>query len=299
MGGKVLLEALGELADVDVDFLGCGLFWIGCAGGVGEEGLGEFLGGADGELAADDLVRGELLGIGVFQGEDGLGVADGDLALGEVDLDVRVEIEQAHRVGDGGAGFADAGGDLFLLEGEFLGEPDVSGGFLDGVEILALEVLDEGHFQNIPVRCDALDDRDGGEAEFLRSAPAALTGDEFVFPIHQARDERLDDAVLADGLDEIIERRIDELVARLERGGNDIVDGDVSHPWRIVCRIGRWISGKGGVLFDKGAESFAECLFCHGVRSVVKTLREGKRISTHRRKISKKFVRIPSRNRDA
>ncbi len=83
--------------------------------GLGEEGLGEFLCCADGELAANDLVGGELLAFRIFQGEDGFRMADGDLALGEVDLDVLVKIEQAHGVGDRGAGFADAGGDLFLF----------------------------------------------------------------------------------------------------------------------------------------------------------------------------------------
>ena len=176
----------------------------------------EFFRGADRELAADDLVCGELLAIGVFQGEDGFCMADGDLALGEIHLDVLVEIEEAHGVCDGGAGFADAGGDFFLLEGEFLGEADVAGCFFNGIEIFALKVLDESHLEDVSVGGGALDDGDGGEAEFFGGAPAAFTGDEFVFPLNEACDEWLDDAVLADGFDEIVEGCIDKLVPRLE-----------------------------------------------------------------------------------
>lgn len=143
-------------------------------------------------------------------------MADGNLALGEVNLNVRVEVEQPHGVSDGGAGFTDAGGDFFLLEGEFLGEADVAGGFFDGVEIFTLEVLDESHFEDVAIRGSALDDGDGGQAEFFRSSPAAFTCDEFVFSIDQTCDEWLDDAVLADGVDEVIEGCVDELVPRLQ-----------------------------------------------------------------------------------
>lgn len=92
VGGEVLLKAFRKLADLDVDFLGGGLPRIGGAGGVGEEGLGELLCGADGELTADDLVGGEFLAIRVFEGEDCFCVADGDLALGEVGLNILVEV---------------------------------------------------------------------------------------------------------------------------------------------------------------------------------------------------------------
>lgn len=67
VGGEVLLKAFCELTDVDIDFFGCCFFCVGFAGGVGEEGLGEFLCCADGEFTADDLVGGEFLGVGIFQ----------------------------------------------------------------------------------------------------------------------------------------------------------------------------------------------------------------------------------------
>jgi len=278
VGSEVFLEALGEGTDLDVDFLWWEFFRIWFAGGIVEEGLGEFLGGADGELAADDLIGGEFLGVGIFEGEDSFCMADGDLALGEVALNIGVEIEEAHRVGDGCARLADAGGNFLLFQGEFLGKADVASSFFNWVEVFALEVLDESHLEDITVGGSALDDRDCGEAEFFGCPPTAFTGNEFVFPINKTGDERLDDTVLADGIDKVIEWCVDEMRPRLERGRDDVVDGDFTDPWRVVVVTGRGISGEGLVFFDEGSESFAECLFCHGVKIVDESWGEGKLI---------------------
>ena len=78
-------EPVGDGADVDVHLAGGGCF-TGLAGFVGfavEQGLREFFSGADGELAADDLVGGEELGVVVLDGEDGFGMADGEAGLGD------------------------------------------------------------------------------------------------------------------------------------------------------------------------------------------------------------------------
>ena len=58
MGGKVLAKAVGDGADVDVHLAGDRAFsrLAGLVGIAVEVGLGELFGGADGELAADDLV---------------------------------------------------------------------------------------------------------------------------------------------------------------------------------------------------------------------------------------------------
>ncbi len=234
VGGEMFLKTLGQGANVNVDFLGRGFFRVRIAGGIGEQGLGEFFGGADGQFAADDLIRGEFLGFGILDGENGFGVADGDLALGEMDLDILVEVQQAHGIRHGGAGFADAGGDFFLFEGEFLGESDVTGGFLDGIEVFALKVFNQCHFQHITIGCGALDDGNVGETEFGGCSPPAFTCDEFVFSINQTTDQRLDDSVLADRIHEIVQRSFDELMTRLERRGNNVFDGDLAHAWRII-----------------------------------------------------------------
>jgi hypothetical protein len=198
-------------------------------------------------------------------------MADGEAALGDLELDVAMEIEQAHRIGDAGAGFADAAGDFILFEREFPGEADVAGGFFHRVEVFALEILDERHFQHIAVGRLAFDDRDGGESEFAGGAPAAFAGDEFEFAIHRADDQRLDDAVLADRLDEVIERGFAELDARLQRAGNDHAVRHVADPFEIL-RSDRVIEDRRGHAFpDECSESFSECLFRHGAGRITQS----------------------------
>ncbi len=73
------------------------------------------------------------------------------------------------------------------------------GGF-DGVEVLALDVLDQRDFQE-PVIGDVLDDdRDVREAGEFRGAPAALSRDQLESVTDAADDERLDDSVGPNGL---------------------------------------------------------------------------------------------------
>jgi hypothetical protein len=84
--------------------------------------------------------------------------------------------------------------------------------------------------------------------------------------------------VLADGIHQIVQWRIDELEARLERGRDDVVDGDFAYTWGFIFAAGRILSGERLIFFDESAESFAECGFCHGAVSVGESFGEGKRI---------------------
>ena len=278
VGGEVLAEAVGEGADVDVHFALTGFFGIGgIAVFIGrsiEEGLGEFFRGAHGELAADDLIGGEELGILILDGKNGFGMANGEAALGDEQLHIAVEIEQAHGIGDAGAGLADTAGDLVLFEGEFLGKAHVAFGFFHGIEVLALEVLDEGHLEHIAVGGLTLDDGHGGESEFAGSTPAAFAGDELELAIHGAHDERLDDAVLADGLDEVVQRGFAELEAWLQGTGHHHVERDIAHALEILRRDRRVERGCGCAFADECAESFSECLFRHGGRSITQSRRQ-------------------------
>ena len=151
-----------------------------------------------------------------------LGVAGRELLAGEQRLHRRGEVEQAHGVGDGGAVFADALGDVFLAQVELAGEAHEGLRFLDRVEVLALQVLDERHLQDIAVALD-LDDahRDLLEPELDGRAPAAFAGDELQLAPDLAHDERLDNPVLADRIDQLLELLGLELLARLERAGDD------------------------------------------------------------------------------
>src|SRR5690606_5612904 len=100
-----------------------------------------------------------------------------------------------------------------LLEGQ---------GAIDGVEVFALKVLDDGELKLLLFGLLALadDDRYLGEAGQFGGAQTSLTGDEFVFAIESAvlaralaagDGQRLQDAVHPDRLRQLLELGLIEL----------------------------------------------------------------------------------------
>ena len=188
-------------------------------------------------------------------------MADGEPLLLEEGLDFRGQVEEAHRVGDGGPALADALGDVFLGEAEVFVQALVGGGLFNGIEILALEILDEGELEDLAVGGFPDDDRSFPELEFGGGTPAAFAGDELVLGAHFADDEGLDDAALADALDEFLQVLDAEIGPRLERAGNDLVERKGLDAFAKFLD-GRW-SGHPGV--DQCTQPSAECWFCHHV----------------------------------
>ena len=78
-----------------------------------------------------------------LQTEQHLGVTDGEKILHHPGLDLRVEIEQSHRVGDRGAALADFLCNVFLPHPELTGEPGISLRFFNRIEVGALKILDQ------------------------------------------------------------------------------------------------------------------------------------------------------------
>ena len=262
VGSEVSLETILDLLEGGGE--GVGVWGGGASGGFGEAGLeevigDEFFGGANGEMGADDFFGGEELFVGGFDGEEDFGVSDGEEILGEPGLELFVEVEEADGVGDGGATFADFEGDIFLAEMEFLGEASEGFGFFDGVEVFALEIFDEGEFEDFLIGSFANDEGGFGEARALGGAPASFSGNEFEEIAAFAGDEGLDDAVFFDGENEFVEMFVAEDGARLERGSDDAVEGNDLEPFAIFDG-GFWGSDPG---IDESAVTFTECCFCH------------------------------------
>ena len=158
------------------------------------------LGLADVQAVLQDALGGELLVLFAGQAENDLGVADREPAVAEVALDSGRQFEQAQGIGHHGAALADLGGDFLLRELELLDELRVALGFLDRVEVLALQIFDERQFEHRAVVGLADDDGDFRQAEQLGGAPAAFAGDQFEMAVAFADDERLDDALFLDGI---------------------------------------------------------------------------------------------------
>ena len=131
-------------------------------------------------------------------GEDGAGMAHGEALLGDEELYMLGQAEEAKHIGDGAALFAGAFADLIVAEVQFAAEAFEGVGDFNRVEVFALDVLDEGNFEEAVVG-EVLDD-DGyfGEASESGGTPAAFARDELIAVIFPANDEWLDDAVGGD-----------------------------------------------------------------------------------------------------
>ena len=131
------------------------------------------------------------------------------------------EVEQAERVRDGRSGAADARRDVVLAEPELVDQLAVGLGRLERVEVLALEVLDEGELELLAIGELADDRRDAVEAGRLRGAQPPLAGDELVAVDRLGDEDRLEDAVLGDARGQRREALGVEPLARLVRVRRD------------------------------------------------------------------------------
>jgi hypothetical protein len=157
-------------------------------------------------------------------------MAHGKAMLGEEHLNITGEPEQPEHIGDCGPVFARALCNLLVAELVFPCQAVEGLGDLNGIQILALDVLNEGDFHEPVVGIVLNDDRNLGKAGKFGGAPAALSGDELVAGTGGADDQRLDNAVFADGLGEFLEAVGLEDGARLQGIGVDIADGNPE--WR-------------------------------------------------------------------
>ena len=82
-----------------------------------------------------------------------------------------------------------------MAQAVFAGEPVKSMRYFDRVQVFALNVFDERHFQQAFI-CEILyDDRNFGQTGQASCSPASLARDELVAILFASNDERLDDAV--------------------------------------------------------------------------------------------------------
>ncbi len=157
-------------------------------------------------------------------GEQGAGMAGGKRAVIDKAAHRLRQGEQSQHVGDMRPAAAHHGREPFLRAAEFLQEPLVALGFLDRRKGVALDVLGERRFHRAPVVERAHGDRDFRQPGAVGGMPAPFAGDDLVMarlPRQGPRQDRLQDAVLADGLRKRIERRFAELPPGLEPAGRE------------------------------------------------------------------------------
>ena len=98
------------------------------------------------------------------------------------------------------------------------------------------KIFDERQFEHRAVVGFAGDDGHFRQLQQLRRAPAAFAGDQFKKTAAFAHDERLHDALFADGIGQFAQRLGGKILARLERAGADAVQ---RHALHALARVGR------------------------------------------------------------
>jgi hypothetical protein len=123
--------------------------------------------------------------------------------------------------------FADALSDLLVCETEFLYEPAEAAGFFDGVEVSALQVLDEAQDELFVVAGIAAHHCGHGcEAGQARGSPPALSRDELIAVSEPADQQWLEDPMQADGFGQLSQWSRVKPRAHLLVRWADLVDRD-------------------------------------------------------------------------
>ena len=165
--------------------------------------------------------------------------------------------EQADRVRDLRPRTTDAPGQLLVRGPELVEQLLVGSALLERVELLAVQVLQERVAQHRVVGGVAHDRGDRPGAGYLRGAPAALAHDQLVgLRTELAHDDRLQQPDLGDAVHQLAERRLVEVLPRLQRVRHDLVqwqlgEAGAEHRLRGCRRVG-------GRRRDQGAQSATE-----------------------------------------
>ena len=126
-------------------------------------------------MLGDDEVVELDLALRILYLQEGSSMTHIDEVLRQPKLDLSGELEQADVVADGDALLPDALSELRLRQTMLLDELLVGQGYFDGVEVFALDVLDESKLQQFAFLCRADVCGERLQPSQLSRAPATLT----------------------------------------------------------------------------------------------------------------------------
>ena len=106
-----------------------------------------------------------------------------------------VKLQQSHRVCHGRPAFPDTSGDIFLTQGEFFHQPLIRLRFLDRVQVLSLDILNQRDFHGFLIREFPYDHRNFFQSGCFGGSPPSFTGNNLVTVILFLNDERLNNPV--------------------------------------------------------------------------------------------------------
>src|SRR5262245_7740150 len=120
-------------------------------------------------------------------------------------LELLRKIEQSHEVGDRGTIQTDSLGDFLLCSAELDHEQLEAVRFLDGVQVLTLQVLNDAEDRRVLVRDLTYEDRDLAQAGELSCSPTPLPRDDLQTITHASDEDGLKDPTRSDGVGKRLE----------------------------------------------------------------------------------------------
>jgi len=217
------------------------------------------------KAAQDDALCHALLPA-PFERQQGARVAHLELAVEDHRLHRLLQIAQPEQVGGGGPRAADRLGGFLMGELELLDQPLHPIRLLEGVEILALDVLDQRHGERRGVGHLAHQHRHLLQSRDLRGTPAPLSGDDFVAAVvDRPYQDRLHQSLLAYGRGQFLERGVVHLRARLVAAALQLVDAQHG------LMLGRRLAV--GVPVEQSVQAPAQPPELHGATAAERPLR--------------------------
>ena len=148
----------------------------------------------------------------------------GELALLDQRLHFVGQLQQTQQVGYRRTVSAHQAGDLGLGQLELLAQALITGGLVDGGQIVALQVLDERQREQRLIVDFPDDRRDLGPAEPLDRTPAAFAGNQLELSVARTDDDRLKQTGRFDRRGQLDQCALIHLGARLIRIGHHVAD---------------------------------------------------------------------------
>ena len=159
--------------------------------------------------------------------DEGAGVSHGDMSVADGDLHLGGQLQQSQEIGHGTAALANLVAHFLLGHVTFVDEALVGDGHLNGVQVLAMDVFDEGQFKHLLIVSHADEHRNLGQTCHFGGPQSALAGNELVFVVAEFPDRnRLDHTLFLDGLCQLFQGCFVEFRSGLEGVGFDEVDVD-------------------------------------------------------------------------
>lgn len=138
-----------------------------------------------------------------------------EVASGNKRRGARIELEKPEEVGDRGPLKTNPLGGLLMGEREFADQPIDPLGTLERIQVLSLEVLDQGPLGRLAV-VESLDDRwNLLQTQDIGGTEAPLSGDQLEASSHRANHDRLHETIGSNRLDQGLHRRFVETLPGL------------------------------------------------------------------------------------